>query len=102
MDKPGKAEDFKPDEQLEERGAVDLFDQQGEDQPGGQEEDAEGPMGAGQMPDQASGQAPPSLMEQWLQQVEGNPAYLIRNQFMLEEQRMMSGRGAPLHEPRPW
>ena len=41
-------------------------------------------------------------MEQWLDQIEGNPAYLLRNQFMLEEQRQMRVQGRPLREPRPW
>ena len=41
------------------------------------------------------------MMEQLLDQVEGNPAYLMRNQFMLEEQRM-SDKGGRLYEPRPW
>jgi len=41
-------------------------------------------------------------MEQWLEQVEGNPAHLLQNQFMLEERRMINQQMAPLHEPRPW
>jgi Ca-activated chloride channel family protein len=41
------------------------------------------------------------VMEQLLDQVEGNPSYLMRNQFMLEEQRMNED-GGRLYEPRPW
>jgi hypothetical protein len=34
--------------------------------------------------------------------VEGNPAALLRNQFILEEQRLMGAQGGRLYEPRPW
>jgi len=40
-------------------------------------------------------------MEQWLDQAEGAPGYLLRNQFRLEEQRELRRRGG-LYEPRPW
>ena len=53
-------------------------------------------------PASQSGRGAMGLMEQWLQQAEGNPAYLMRNQFLLEEQRAVSTRSAPLREPRPW
>ena len=53
-------------------------------------------------PTGTSGGSPLMLMEQLLDQVEGNPAYLMRNQFMLEEQRMMTDRRGQLYEPRPW
>ena len=42
------------------------------------------------------------LMEQWLHQIEGNPAYLLRQQFGQEEQRMMRQQRGPVNEPRPW
>jgi len=42
------------------------------------------------------------IMEQWLEQVEGDPRQLLRNKFMLEEQRMIQSRLAPFREPRPW
>ena len=42
------------------------------------------------------------MMEQWLDQVEGDPAYLLQNQFMLEEHQLMQRRGGRLIEPRPW
>ena len=40
-------------------------------------------------------------MEQWLEQAEGAPGYLLRNQFRLREQREFRQRGG-LYEPRPW
>jgi hypothetical protein len=49
----------------------------------------------------AGGRSTVVLMEQLLDQVEGNPAYLMKNQFMLEEQRMRD-KGGQLYEPRPW
>ena len=42
------------------------------------------------------------LIDQLLEQVEGDPVALLRNQFRLEEQRMMSEQGGRLYEPRPW
>ncbi len=103
--RPGPAaretETFDSEEAATEQAAVEKFDQQGDQS----SPDAE------QIPDneteggddaQSSGKGAMSLMEQWLQQAEGNPAYLMRNQFMLEEQRAISKRSVPLREPRPW
>jgi hypothetical protein len=44
------------------------------------------------------------LLEQWLDMIEGDPNYLLRGRFMMEESRRMQARrpGAPLYEPRPW
>ncbi len=44
------------------------------------------------------------LLEQWLDRVEGNPAYLLQNQFALEERRAQQARGGirGLVETRPW
>ena len=42
------------------------------------------------------------MMEQWLERIEGDPAYLMRNQFMIEEQLEMQRRGRKLMETRPW
>jgi len=50
---------------------------------------------------EGTGQASKALMEQWLEQAEGAPGYLLRNQFRLEEQREFRQRGG-LYEPRPW
>jgi hypothetical protein len=91
-------------EQAEEAGksqenqAVERFDQQGrpdEQNQGGRSEltDATGSA--------EGANAASLLMEQWLHQIEGNPAYLLRRQFGLEEQRLLQ-RGGAAHEPRPW
>ncbi len=42
------------------------------------------------------------MMEQWLEQIEGDPVQLLRNQFMLEEQRLIQKKGGSLRESRPW
>jgi Ca-activated chloride channel family protein len=42
------------------------------------------------------------ILDLWMEQVEGDPSYLLRNQFMLEEAQYMRSRGGPLHETRPW
>jgi len=79
--------------------AIEEFDQQGELQ----DELAEGKSGeTGELgKGEASGTAS-LIMEQWLLQIEGNPAHLLRNQFIQEERRTMQQRGGPLREPRPW
>jgi hypothetical protein len=69
---------------------------------GDQAESDEAESGENGDPTGSSGGSPMMLMEQLLDQVEGNPAYLMRNQFMLEEQRMMSDQRGQLYEPRPW
>jgi Ca-activated chloride channel family protein len=43
-----------------------------------------------------------AIMEQRLQQVEGDPSLLMRNQFMLEEMQLLRASGGPLRESRPW
>ncbi len=43
-----------------------------------------------------------AIMEQRLDQVEGDPSMLMRNQFRLEEMRVMRESGGPLQESRPW
>jgi Ca-activated chloride channel family protein len=77
--------------------AIEQFDQMGD-----QAEPGETETGEGGDPTGTSGSSPMMLMEQLLDQVEGNPAYLMKNQFMLEEQRVMSDRRGQLYEPRPW
>jgi Ca-activated chloride channel family protein len=42
------------------------------------------------------------MMEQWLERIEGDPAYLMRNQFMIEEQLEMQRSGRRVMETRPW
>ena len=76
-------------------GAIEHFDQLGS-QDGPQDDDSPGGEGAG-----AGGDSNAILMEQLLDQVEGDPVYLMRNQFMLQEQRM-NRDGGQLYEPRPW
>ena len=86
---------------LEEKGAdaVDQFDQQEKGgEPEQQEQDKEGQPGS----PQAQADAVSRIMEQWLNQIEGDPAQLLRNQFMLEEQRVIHREGGRLHESRPW
>jgi Ca-activated chloride channel family protein len=43
-----------------------------------------------------------AVMEQWLDQVEGDPSYLMRNQFMIQEAQQMRSRGGAVQETRPW
>ena len=42
------------------------------------------------------------MMEQWLEQIEGDPAFLLRNQFLIEERQQLEQRGGALMESRPW
>jgi len=79
---------------------VDQFDQMGT---GPGEDDPESPQAG--LPDK---DAIPGtgismiMMEQWLEQIEGDSAYLLRNQFMIEERRELERRGRVLMETRPW
>jgi Ca-activated chloride channel family protein len=43
-----------------------------------------------------------AVMEQRLQQVEGDPTMLMRNQFRLEEARQLRNSAGRLRESRPW
>jgi Ca-activated chloride channel family protein len=43
-----------------------------------------------------------AVMDQWLNQIEGDPASLLRNQFQLEEQLELQRNGRQLMETRPW
>ena len=97
--RPGKASDpsdFDPTQAGFDMGAIDQFDQLGAESGTEQDENA----ADGEMPG-AGGRATLIVMEQLLEQVEGNPSHLMRNQFMLEEQRM-NEQGGRLYEPRPW
>ncbi|MDH5514548.1 MAG: hypothetical protein OEY45_05245, partial [Gammaproteobacteria bacterium] len=42
------------------------------------------------------------VMEQWLEQIEGDPAALLLNQFRIEEQQELQRIGRQLLETRPW
>lgn len=81
--------------------AVDRFDQLGEQPMSNQESDARQAVASalGGLPIRGPGLA---IMEQRLQQVEGDPSLLMRNQFMLEEMRFIRQSGGPLRESRPW
>jgi hypothetical protein len=86
-------------QQGEGEEAVDQFDQQGEQT----DPEADKPLGDTSPTGEGTGDSQSvALMEQWLQQIEGSPAYLLRNQFRREEQRSLISTGRPLHEPRPW
>jgi Ca-activated chloride channel homolog len=79
--------------------AVDQFDQLGT-APG--EGDSETPAG---LPDESG--KPGSgismiMMDQWLEQIEGDPSYLLKNQFMIEERLELDRRGRMVMETRPW
>jgi Ca-activated chloride channel family protein len=78
--------------------AVDRIDQSGQEQipeggdtliGGGSEERL--PMSGGQ-----------ALMEQWLEQIEGDPAQLMQQQFRLEEYKYLRSKGGRDRETRPW
>ncbi len=85
-----------------DQGVTD-FDQQADRQSDNQDSaDAEQQQGGATGESVDQGKAPSLPIEQWLQQVEGNPTSLLRNQFIIEEQRMMQGIRQPLQEPRPW
>ncbi|HFD79305.1 MAG TPA: hypothetical protein ENK05_02775 [Gammaproteobacteria bacterium] len=78
-------------------GAIDNLEQLGGQMDTSGEKGAPGGEGAG------NGERPAViLMDKLLEQVEGNPAYLMKNQFMLEEQRLVNQQGRRLYEPRPW
>ena len=101
MKPAGDAEDFDPDQPGQEMGAIEQFDQLGKEADTEATEQGES-EGAGEDPSSSGGSSQTLLMEKWLEQVEGNPAYLLKNQFMLEEQRVMSTQGGLIREPRPW
>ena len=85
--------------QDEQRSAgVDQVDQSGQQQmPEGGDQLTGG--GSEQRLPFSGGQA---LMEQWLQQVEGDPAQLMQQQFRLEEYKYLRSHGGRDIETRPW
>ncbi|MES9899078.1 MAG: hypothetical protein ABW148_08655, partial [Sedimenticola sp.] len=79
--------------------AVEEFDQQGDSaDPENQDQSSDGEP---EKP-QSEGEEESRMMEQWLEQIEGDPVQLLRNQFMLEEQRLIQKKGGSLRESRPW
>jgi len=81
--------------------AVDRFDQLGAQPMSDREPSADQAAAAalGGLPVRGPGMA---IMEQRLQQVEGDPSLLMRNQFLIEEMQYMHTSGGPLKESRPW
>ncbi len=88
--------DFDPARANMDMRAIEQFDQLGR-QLDADDENAALP---GEIPG-AGGNTAVTLMDQLLDQVEGDPVNLMRNQFRLEEQRM-NRPGGQLYEPRPW
>jgi Ca-activated chloride channel family protein len=82
-----------------DRDAVERFDQLGDQPWAGAEGDmSQAPALGGELM-LGPGMA---IMEQRLQQVEGDPSMLMRNQFMLEDMRELRETGGSLQESRPW
>ena len=98
----GTSED-KPETPLEpgsESEAVDEFDQLGSTPDESAEESgSESLPEAGAEPGRSK---PIPLMDQMLDQVEGDPSDLLRNQFMMEEYRIMQSNRGMMMETRPW
>ena len=97
VDEASDPRDFDPTKGGLDMSAIEEVDQMVEQMEAGEQQGEEAGVPTG-----SSGSSPMMLMEQLLDQIEGNPAYLMRNQFMLEEQRLMSKRRGQLYEPRPW
>ena len=96
---PGGIPDDLSEEDTAASEAVDEFDQLGS----ALGEDQELPPGEIPAEDGVAGSGVSMIMmEQWLERIEGDPAYLMRNQFMIEEQLEMQRRGRRLMETRPW
>ena len=99
MGPSGTPEEISPEEAAASQ-AVDQFDQMGS----GQEATDQDAL-PGSVPDMegipGSGISMP-MMEQWLEQIEGDSTYLLRNQFLIEERRELERHGRKLLEPRPW
>jgi Ca-activated chloride channel family protein len=97
---PGGMPDEISEEEEAASQAVDRFDQmeaglgeieEGAEQPGMPEEDTIPGTGVSMI-----------IMDQWLEQIEGDPAYLLLNQFRIEEQQELQRYGRRLIETRPW
>ena len=97
---PGGMPDEISEDEAAASQAVDRFDQmeaglgeieEGAEQPGMPDEDAIPGTGVSMI-----------MMDQWLEQIEGDPAYLLLNQFRIEEQQELQRNGRQLMETRPW
>jgi len=78
--------------------ALDQLDQVGK-APDRGESGEEGAAALGGHPAVGPGMA---ILEQWLDQVEGDPSYLMRNEFMIDEAQYLRSRGGSAREIRPW
>ena len=79
--------------------AVDQFDQLGQQPLSDAEREQGGAPAFGGVPLPGPGMG---ILEQRLQHVEGDPGFLMRNQFLLEETEFLRSAGGPLGESRPW
>ena len=97
---PGRSPEEITEEEAAASQAVDQFDQMGSGL-GEEEPDA---SQAGQLQEDGIPGTGISMimMEQWLEQIEGDPAYLLRNQFMIEERQELDRHRRELMETRPW
>ncbi len=77
--------------------AVDRVDQSGQPE---SPESEEKTTGEGKEKNRFAGGN--ALMEQWLEQIEGDPGQLMQQQFRLEEYKYLRSRGGRDTETRPW
>ena len=88
---------LQPQDESRSRG-VKQVDQSGGETPS-QESDTTRSGGSEERQPFAGGQA---LMEQWLEQIEGDPAQLMRQEFRLEEYKYLRNHRGQEQETRPW
>jgi len=84
-----------------ESDAVERFDQQGAI-PWADAEPALGLRGQSALGGEQALGPGMALMEQRLEQIEGDPSLLMRNQFQIEELRQLRESGGRVQEARPW
>lgn len=94
-----RPQDLPPEGQ--DAGAVTLeqLDQAGNAPDHNTEDKNEGVAALGGVSAMGPGMA---ILEQWLNQVEGDPAYLLHNAFRFEEERYRRSKGGIVQESRPW
>jgi len=69
---------------------------------GAADPERDGGEAAASGPGEPLGPAETALFEQWLEQLEGDPRVLLKNQFTLQEQRAEQRQRGPFVENRPW
>lgn len=84
-----------------ESDAVERFDQQGA-VPWADSDPALGLRGQSALGGEQALGPGMALMEQRLEQIEGDPSLLMRNQFQIEELRQLRESGGRVQEARPW